>query len=444
MLVMSLLTPACMLAVEVTCSEGGLEKAIAGNTATTELTVSGSLDVRDFHFIAEKLTNLSAIDLTNVEIKPYTCSGYETFFGERGTFGASEIPAYSFFGMPVTSVRLPASLAAIGNAAFAGCRSLQDVEIPACTAKIGESAFSSTGLRSATIHTGTIGDNAFASCYYLASVSIGQGVTAIGNKAFTGCLSLSSVSIADGSALTAIGDEAFAYTSLKSFDFEQCQALSSIGKWAFAYTYIIDAALPSSLTEVPEGLFFGERGVAAVRLPESTERIGDYAYYHNIMAQNVLEIPAGVKYIGDNAFESTNMAYAIARPVVVPDLGKDVFRGVNTAEKRRTLFVDEQAINAYRNAPQWQEFEIKDIVSTGVVDAESSIRAFFTGSVLNIAASDGITDVKIFDQNGMECLTATISTTSATADTAQLTNKIYIVRVTTADGNSHIFKLYRK
>ena len=53
----------------------------------------------------------------------------------------------------------------------------------------------------------SIGDNAFAWCTGLTSVTIPNSVTSIGDEAFSGCSGLTSVTIPN--SVTSIGDEAF-------------------------------------------------------------------------------------------------------------------------------------------------------------------------------------------------------------------------------------------
>ena len=84
---------------------------------------------------------------------------------------------------------------------FAGCASLQAIEIPEGVTSIGDSAFKGcSSLTSVTIPEGvtSIGDYAFYGCTGLTSVTIPEGVTSIGNYAFSACLSLTSLTIPEG------------------------------------------------------------------------------------------------------------------------------------------------------------------------------------------------------------------------------------------------------
>ena len=100
----------------------------------------------------------------------------------------------------------------------------------------------------------SIGDEVFADCGELSSVTIPVGVTRIGDGVFADCEELTNVTIPVG--VTSIGEEAFA----------RCRWLE-------------DVTLPFGVTTIEECAFFGCSGLKAVTIPSSVAVIGRRAFY---------------------------------------------------------------------------------------------------------------------------------------------------------------------
>ena len=117
------------------------------------------------------------------------------------TGSASEVavPA-EFEGRPVT---------AIGDAAFAGCKTLQKVSLPDTLARIGVKAFyNCAALRDVNIPEAVthIGDDAFGFCA-IPSVILPDSVVSVGKEAFARMNELKTVLI--GKGLAELGAKAF-------------------------------------------------------------------------------------------------------------------------------------------------------------------------------------------------------------------------------------------
>lgn len=136
-------------------------------------------------------------------------------------------------GQHPESFTVPDGVIAVGNAAFAGCKTLTDISLPDSLEFIGVSAFSDcTGLTAVTLPDSvtTISDFAFNSCQQLAQINLPEGLTSIGNAAFTDT-ALTEITIPE--SCTTIGQQAFAATKLTEVTIPP--SVTSIGYSAFGW-----------------------------------------------------------------------------------------------------------------------------------------------------------------------------------------------------------------
>ena len=84
-------------AVTTVESQPGKLESLLTDHSITSLKVTGTIDARDFKFIADNLLALSEIDLSEVTIAAY-CNEETATFGADNNFAAASIPCTSFFG----------------------------------------------------------------------------------------------------------------------------------------------------------------------------------------------------------------------------------------------------------------------------------------------------------------------------------------------------------
>ena len=206
-----------------------------------------------------------------------------------------------------------------------------ELELPASVKNLGDNAFAScSNLTSVTIGNGVtdIGDGTFSRCYGLTNVIIGNCVTSIGMRAFFGCEKLADVAIPSG--VRNIGEEAFSYcrglTNMTISDSVTCIGERAFGDCSRLNWISVNEGNPAYASE--EGVLFTrdkrvivhcprrEQGMYAI--PDGVKSIGNYAFYRCPGLTNVL-IPDSVTEIGEGAFWETFLQSRPEVEVAIPD-----------------------------------------------------------------------------------------------------------------------------
>ena len=262
----------------------------------------------------------------------------------------SEIQDRCFWGCTsLSSITIPSSVTSIGFAPFYGCNSLASIVVENgnpkydsrnnCNAIIEK--FSNKlifGCKNTIIPNSvtSIGDNAFAGCYSLTSVTIPNSVTSIGDHAFYQCSSLTSVTIPN--SVTSIGGSAFkdcssltsvtipnSVTSIGGYAFEGCSGLTSVHisdleAWCnitftdsfsnplyFAHHLYLngdevkDLVIPNSVTSIGSSAFEGCSSLTSVTIPNSVKTIGQHAFRY-CSGLTSIAIPNSVETLMQGAF----------------------------------------------------------------------------------------------------------------------------------------------
>ncbi len=207
----------------------------------------------------------------------------------------------------LTEIAIPASVTSIGSGAFARCESLESITVDKknkvyrsesnCIIET-ETQTLIVGCKSSKIPEGvtTIGESAFAGCTSLNEITIPNSVTSIGERAFQGCTSLKRVYFCDNSNLTSIGDFAFyGCTSLTEITIPN--RVTSIGRYSFAgCTSLTEITIPDSVTSIGFEAFYGCTSLTEITIPDSVTSIDRNAFRECTSLERVIfENTAGWK-----------------------------------------------------------------------------------------------------------------------------------------------------
>ena len=205
----------------------------------------------------------------------------------------------------LTSIEFPKDVAFADTitGVLKGCTSLTSVSLPASVTKIPSHMFDGcTSLTSVTAlsEIESIGDGAFQNCSSLTGIDFPGTLTSIGSSAFQGCASL--VSVPNLSKVTNMGWGAF-YKCKKLRASVDLSSLQSIPGYAFCYAPVKIVGLCDSLQSIGDWAFIWSN--VAVQLPETLEKIGNYAFYRGTLPEQ-LSIPDSVTSVGKAAFSGVD------------------------------------------------------------------------------------------------------------------------------------------
>lgn len=159
----------------VNISAGGLSSVLTSvqKQNTTNLTIVGTVDARDFLCMRDSMPNLESVDISQTSIASYTGSG--------GTNGKT-LNVYNANWVPVK--------------AFQNKIKFKTIILPQSATKLDDNSFDSSGLLSINLpHIYIIGVQAFRNCYSLKSIFINPILMGIGTYAFINCSSLSNFTV---------------------------------------------------------------------------------------------------------------------------------------------------------------------------------------------------------------------------------------------------------
>jgi hypothetical protein len=378
------------------------------------------------------MPQLKTIDLSNTSIVSYSGS-YGTGSGSI-SYLADSVPVKAFKSKTtLTSVFLPASVTAICDSAFNGCRELETMPLPSSLVSIGERSFYSCGdLKNINFPTSltTIGDDAFFRCDSLKHVNLPSSLTFLGNSAFSACEALISVTIP--SSVTTMNPCVFANChKLQTVDFSasvlrvpsstfyNCFELSTIEfnspgieeieNLAFNNcTSLVSITLPATLKVIDNNAFNDCSSLQSIDLSDSITYIGEYSF-HNSGLKSII-LPEGLTKINERAFKNSALT-SVNLPATLTTIARECFYGctnldtlyvnnpqpasINQSDsvfaqvdkENCLLFVPGGTCSQYKAAEVWKDFK-------NIIDPEVTLHLTAAGTLSDSLSSRNIEFIK--------------------------------------------------
>lgn len=246
----------------------------------------------------------------------------------------------------------------VGKAMLASCEKLKRIVLPLQTTKIEADAFRNcSSLHTIEVPTLVESIETSAGCTALSEINVQAGNSHYSSK--DGVL-LSG----DGkdilwfpmgkggeytlpSTVTTVGDYAFRNCRIETFHF--ADGLTSIGKYAFYNSSVKEVSLPSTVKQIPTGLFQKCADLTTVHLGKNTEMLGDYVFDGCPITNLYISAPTP-PYCSNSTFASSgNNIFSTCR-VHVPKNRRIYYRGdMIWAQFKR--IVEEEILKAKRLAP---------------------------------------------------------------------------------------------
>ena len=376
--------------IVINSTPGGLKNAITSAnkdyTQVRNLKITGQIDARDFYFMRDSMTRLSALNLKEVRIKAWGRQQIENNPNED-----DQIPGSSFYwnssvsgSQSLTRIVLPDTLRSIGPNAFYGCKYLSgSLLIPEGVVEIQRGAFNGcTGLNGTLSLPSTLrklgnegeDDNqdegtdyyggVFQGCKNLTgNLILPDNLEMIRGYCFSGCSGLYG-ELRLPAKLKRMGNCAFSYcsgfsgslsipqgiTALPSEAFHNCgfngtltlhDGITNIANDAFANCHFKgELHLPKSLKVISENVFCNNDFSGTLTLPSTLTHIGSNAFANNWRLMGVLDIPNEVESIGESSFSNCKMLEGIIFPESMETIRQGAFNecyGINSIVCKGTM-----------------------------------------------------------------------------------------------------------
>lgn len=283
------------------------------NNVTT-LILSGNIETIPVNFMkgASKLENVQLGE----NVKVIKNSAFESCTSLKSIVlppNLTNIELYAFYQCDQLSgkITVPASCVEIGEAAFKGCFSLEEVEF--------------NGIQK-------IGQNAFEGDHSLKKVIINEGTEQINVSAFAGCSGITELRLPQ--SLKTLQSNAFQYcTNITSTDFILPANLSILGSGCFQGCDKIEkVTIPAACTTMGGTAFKDCKGLKSAEILASKGKIGA-GTFQNCTALEYVHIGGGVTGINNNPFQGCTSLKTVDITAPLTTIGINCFSGCSSIEQ---------------------------------------------------------------------------------------------------------------
>jgi hypothetical protein len=250
----------------VSITAGGLSDALNATekSTITNLTVTGTIDARDFKTMRDDIPVLVYLNLSGVSILAHTGSDGTVSYNKD--FPANAIPERSFiYKQSLKTAILPLTVKIIGSQAFVGCSNLSSINITEGVTSIEMAAFQN--------------------CNKLASIKVPSTVTSIARLAFAieglVVVHVDNLNFTSSDGILFNKDETalFQCTLSKTGSYTIPSTVVSIEDDAFrSCVGLTSIIIPSSVNTIKESAFSLCNGLSSIDIPSSVTSIAIYAF----------------------------------------------------------------------------------------------------------------------------------------------------------------------
>jgi hypothetical protein len=216
----------------------------------------------------------------------------------------------------------------------------------------------------------SIGDWAFADCFSIISVDIGNSVAYIKNNAFFRCRSLTTINVKEGNPYFSSSSDGVLFNKDKT-----TLVLYPVGKHG-------DYEIPAGVYHIGNGAFLGCTSLTSVTIPDGVISIGDRAFWGCTSLTTII-IPNSVDFIGNSAFNMCTGLVSVTIGENVTTIGYYAFASTSLVNIYLPSSVKEIGSSAFAN-------------NASLIDIDISLDNIYFSSVDGVLFNSDQTILKLY------------------------------------------------